>query len=383
MARLLSRGNQGDSQAADPPPSQTASSRFGQRRRLPAAPGATYVRKHWLSWVAYGISVGGLAYVIRNLHLPLLEADLEKTTWWLVVAAVLLDVSPRLLEALRWKYLLRLVAVGYGFLLQAIYVGTLYSAILPLSSGEFVRGAMVSSRARTPFASVLSTQVIERVSDAMALILLVWVSIGGLALPRTLQIAIGGLESLTVLALVGGFIIYLRRRGLHARIEISQPSGRAGRWLKAVVLSMWTSAVRITLRGLFVAVCAAIGIAGLRAGVLWLLLAAYHIDLSYLQAAGLFALITVGSFLPSAPGKVGSWQFFCVLGLALFGVAKPQAAGFSLIAYLFWTLPPMIVGCGALIASPFSWSELRPRKNMKLLEANQPRREQDDAEVGG
>ncbi|NTW87649.1 MAG: hypothetical protein HGB26_00655 [Desulfobulbaceae bacterium] len=53
---------------------------------------------------------------------------------------------------------------------------------------------------------------------------------------------------------------------------------------------MWASAVRITLRGLLVALATAIGIVVLRAGVLWLLLAAYHIDLSYLQAAGLFAL---------------------------------------------------------------------------------------------
>ena len=340
-----------------------------------------YVRKHWLSWLAYGISIAGLAYVIWNLHLPQLKADLEETTWWLVLVAVVLDVSPRLLEAVRWKYLLRLVAVGYRFVLQAIYVGTIYSGILPLSSGELVRGVMVSSRARTSIASVFSTQIVERVSDAMALILLVWVTVGGLALPVSLRIAIGGLESLIVVALVGGFIIYLRRKGLRARIDSSLPSGRAGRWFKSVVLNMRTSAVRVTLRGLLVAVFAAIGIVGLRAGVLWLLLAAYHIDLSYLQAAGLFALITVGTFLPGAPGEVGTWQFFCVLGLTLFGVPESEAASFSLVGYIFWTLPPMLIGFGALTASPFTWSELRPRHKMKLLETDQPEREQGDIEV--
>jgi glycosyltransferase 2 family protein len=340
-----------------------------------------YVRQHWLTWVAYGISIGGLAYVVWNLRLPQLKADLAKTTWWLVVLAILLDISPRLMEAVRWKYLLRLVAVRYGFVLQAIYVGTTYSTILPLSSGEFVRSVMISSRARTSIASVLSTQVVERIADAMALILLVWVTVGGLALPRSLQIAIGGLESLIVLALVGGSVIYLRRKGLQARIESSQPSGRTGRLFKSIVLSMWTSAVRITLRGLLVALFTAIGIVVLRAGVLWLLLAAYHIDLSYLQAAGLFALVTVGSFLPSAPGKVGSWQFFCALGLALFGVAESEAAGFSLVAYVFWTLPPLLIGFGTLAASPFSWSDLRPRHKIRLLEMDQLGEEQGDAEV--
>ena len=339
-----------------------------------------YIREHLLTWVAYGISIAGLAYVIWNLRLPQLKADLAKATWWLVVVAVLLDVSPRLLEAVRWKYLLRLVTVSYRFVLQAIYVGTTYSGILPLSSGEFVRGVMVSSRARTSIASVFATQVVERISDAMTLILLVWITVGGLALPVSLQIAMGGLESLVVLALVGGFIIYLRRKGFHARLDSSQPAGRAGRWFKAVVLGMRASAVRITLRGLLVAVFSAMGIVALRTGVLWLLLAAYHIDLSYLQAAGLFALISVGSFLPSAPGKVGSWQFFCALGLALFGVAESEAAGFSLVAYVFWTLPPMLIGFGALTASPFSWSELRPRRKTRTRKAERPGRERGDTE---
>jgi uncharacterized protein (TIRG00374 family) len=340
-----------------------------------------YARAHWLTWVAYGVSIGGLAYVAWNIDLPQLVTDLAKTTWWLVVLAALLDVVPRLLEAARWKYLLRPLDVSYRFVLQAIYVGTAYSGILPFSSGEFVRGVMVSSRARTSIASVLSTQLIERVCDAMALILLVWVTIGGLALPRSLKIAVAGLESLVVLALVAGFIIYLRRKGFRARIDASRPSGRAGRWFKAVVLNMRASVVRVTPRGLLVAVLAAVGLVIIRAGVLWVLLTAYRIHLSYLQAAGLFAIITVGSFLPSGPGKVGSWQFFCALGLPLFGVLESEAAGFSLVAYAFWTLPPILIGLGALAVSPFSWSELRPRQKMRLLEVDQPKEEQNAANV--
>lgn len=335
-----------------------------------------YLREHWLTWFAYGVSIGGLVYVAWNLDLPKLLADLAKTTWWLVAAAVLLDVTPRLLEAARWKYLLRPLDVSYRFVLQSVYVGTAYSGILPFSSGEFVRGVMVSSRARTSIASVFSTQVIERISDVMALVLLVWITIGGLALPRSLQIAIAGLETLVVLAMIAGLIVFLRRRGFRARIDASQPKGRAGRWLKSVVLNMRASAVRVTPGGLFAAVVSAIGLVFLRSGVLWVLLTAYGIHLSYLQAAGLFAIITVGAVVPSGPGKVGSWQFFCALGLSLLGVADSEAAGFSLVAYAIWAIPPTLIGFGALIASPFSWSELRPRRRMKASETDAPQGEQ-------
>ena len=36
----------------------------------------------------------------------------------------------------------------------------------------------------------------------------------------------------------------------------------------------------------------------------------------------------IGTILPGTPGNIGSWPFFCVLGLQLFGVAAARAAGF-------------------------------------------------------
>ena len=67
----------------------------------------------------------------------------------------------------------------------------------------------------------------------------------------------------------------------------------------------------------------------------------------------------IGTFLPGTPGNVGSWQFFCTIGLQLFGVGAARAAGFSIVAYFIWTIPPLLMGLVALALSPFRWSELR------------------------
>ena len=67
----------------------------------------------------------------------------------------------------------------------------------------------------------------------------------------------------------------------------------------------------------------------------------------------------IGTLLPGTPGNVGSWQFFCTIGLQLFGVGAATAAGFSIVAYFVWTIPPLLIGLVALAFSPFSWSELR------------------------
>jgi hypothetical protein len=94
----------------------------------------------------------------------------------------------------------------------------------------------------------------------------------------------------------------------------------------------------------------------------WLLLRAYHISLNPLQAAGLFAIVMIGTFLPNTPGNVGPWQFFCAIGLEIFSVSAATAAGFSLVAYVVWTIPPILMGAAALATSPFKWSELRKRE---------------------
>ena len=89
------------------------------------------------------------------------------------------------------------------------------------------------------------------------------------------------------------------------------------------------------------------------------MLRAYHMHLSLIQSAGLFAIVMIGTFLPGTPGNVGSWQFFCTIGLQLFGIGAARAAGFSIVAYFIWTIPPLLIGVVVLATSPFSWSGLR------------------------
>jgi hypothetical protein len=45
---------------------------------------------------------------------------------------------------------------------------------------------------------------------------------------------------------------------------------------------------------------------------------------------------------------VGSYQFFCVLGLTLFGVNKNIAAGFSFVVFAILTVPLWVLGMLAL-----------------------------------
>jgi hypothetical protein len=76
---------------------------------------------------------------------------------------------------------------------------------------------------------------------------------------------------------------------------------------------------------------------------------------------GAIALLVVhlGTALPNAPGNVGTYQFFCVVALTLFGVDKAVAAGFSLVVFVLLTAPLWAIGALAFSRSGLTLGRVR------------------------
>lgn len=318
------------------------------------------------------VSVAALAYVLARVHYSELAKDVRGITWWLIGLAVVLEISPRLLEAVRWQYLLRPVKVRLRHLFDAVYVGTLYSGILPLSGGDVVRAVIVARRSHTSLTRVLSTELIERVSDALAIIFVVWFTLRGLTLPYGLRIGLAAMEVGVGVAVVAGLFVAARQENLQGHLHDWLPRSRPLVRLKRIALELVEAADRVSLSKLVVSIGAALVAAAINVTAYWLMLRAYHLQLSLLNAAAVFGIVMVGTFLPGAPGNTGTWQFFCAVGLQLFGVSAAQAAGYSLVAFAVWTVPPVLLGLVALLLSPFKWSDLRskhPEQAARTLDA--------------
>jgi len=56
------------------------------------------------------------------------------------------------------------------------------------------------------------------------------------------------------------------------------------------------------------------------------------------------AIVNLGLIIPSAPGFLGTFQFFCVAALGLFQIKESQALGFSIMYHLSQFLPTTLVG---------------------------------------
>jgi uncharacterized membrane protein YbhN (UPF0104 family) len=76
----------------------------------------------------------------------------------------------------------------------------------------------------------------------------------------------------------------------------------------------------------------------------WLAMIAYRLDVAFWTAAIILIIVRFGTVVPGAPANVGTYQFFCVLGLTLFGVDKTRATGFSVVVFLLLTVPLWVLG---------------------------------------
>ncbi len=51
-----------------------------------------------------------------------------------------------------------------------------------------------------------------------------------------------------------------------------------------------------------------------------------------------------GSYDPSAPGYIGTFQFVCVKGLSLFNISKDIGFSFSILFHSLWYIPTTVIG---------------------------------------
>jgi uncharacterized membrane protein YbhN (UPF0104 family) len=91
----------------------------------------------------------------------------------------------------------------------------------------------------------------------------------------------------------------------------------------------------------------------------WLVMLGCGLQLSFWIGAVVFLIVRLGTAIPGAPANLGSYQFFTVVGLTLFGVDKGAATGFSLVVFALLTIPLLVVGFLAMSASGTSLPKIR------------------------
>jgi uncharacterized protein (TIRG00374 family) len=272
-----------------------------------------------------------------------------------------------LFRAYRWQaFVAPVQKLGVRPFWSATLIGFMANDLLPLRAGEVVRAYALVHLTSLRMSTSVATTVLERVWDAIAVAIILVATLSGIPLPSWLQRANFVLLGVCATVLTGGWVLV--RQG---EDSFSRFSPRIAALLRSfasgfTVLQSGAQLLRILFFSLLIWL--ALG------GFYWVLLRACGFALP-LQATFVVLIFTVfASAIPAAPGYLGTYQVAMELALQLYGIAKDEAFGFSLIAHAVQYFPVVIVGLIELwrVRLPLWPSQLRKENEAKAANFNLP-----------
>src|ERR1700733_5573661 len=302
------------------------------------------------------LSVACLAWWANGIGWTDLWEDIRELNWRWVAIAAIADVLVYVVQGWRWSLVLLPVApVSPLTSVGAIFVGLFANEVLPLHAGELIRCFLMARWSKIPISVTMASALIERIFDGVLLIAGLFFSlryIRGFPLShdpaRANVIITTGSVFLAILLLLGAALLaiamFWREQTLDALLDV-----RLFSWAHVFIEDLH----RIG-HSRFLYFSAAVSIPYLLIQIvpIYAIMQAYGFDgVRWAQAGALMILLRLGSVVPQAPGNVGLFQVLSTLGLTLFGVPRAMARRFTLILWAVVTLPLLIVGFIALVAS--------------------------------
>jgi hypothetical protein len=310
--------------------------------------------------LGYGLAAFCLVWVLHDFHIVRALHDMANADWKWIALGMAFDVISYGIQALRWKFLLTPFGkVRLSRTIRSVYAGLFANLAFPLRPGEVLRSYLLSNSENIRMGRVLGSVGVERLVDlVIATASLAVVSLF-VELPRRFKRVADtlGIITLVLLTIVVILILFLEiKLGRNSAPEKFDRRGK-GRAMAALIALHAMG----TAPSFYPAVLTSVLMPLSQVVALWAMMQSYRLHLSFLAAVVVLLIINIGVSLPNAPANVGSYQFFCVLGLGVFQVEKTTATGFSIFAFIALTLPFVFLGFAALVRSGLSVRSMRER----------------------
>jgi glycosyltransferase 2 family protein len=300
------------------------------------------------------VSLGCLVWALHDVSWVDLKEDMATINYWWVALAGAFELSVYLMQAVRWRLVLRPVAsLSFRQAVRAIFVGLFTSEVLPFRGGEAVRCFLVTRWTKLPFSVSVASVLIERVFDGLWLWLGLWLSLKYVELPRQLGYVNDGL-GLSVLAgtVILGLALF--------RPRPPRSSLGGGGWRHHLAILMDDLARIGHSRYLYFALLQSVPYLLLQVIPIWAAFQAYGFDLGLGAAFALMLILRLSSIVPQAPANLGLFQILTKEFLErAYNVDPSEAARFSLVLWGVVKVMPLIAGFIALAITGARVGELK------------------------
>jgi glycosyltransferase 2 family protein len=291
-------------------------------------------------------------FAVRDVDFELFaDALAESSYWWILPSLAALAASVAI-RVVRWRYLFpaetRPPATASA---RALLIGELFNTVLPLRAGELARVVALHREGRTSRPEALGTVLVERVLDAVVLVLLL-LAVLPFAPEVTWLGAAVTILAIAVAALLAGIVV-LRRYSARPLEFLLRPL----RWLPGFSPMRTSAAADNLLRGLQ-------GLREVRTGLValalttaawlavalsfWLAIRSLKLELGYDAAMVVVVATTFSLVIPALPTSLGVFEAATVVALDPFGVDNSRALACAVVLHVLSFLPFIVAGLLAL-----------------------------------
>jgi uncharacterized protein (TIRG00374 family) len=233
-----------------------------------------------------------------------------------------------------------------------VVVGYASNNVLPARLGEFVRAGIMSERTGVPLGQALTVTFIERLLDGIAILLLLLVSSHALGTRPLMIERVAGAASVIL-----GFALLALLVAVFLPTLLVSTTSRASKVLPAKwrdrLLALATSVTNAGAclrrpRDAALIVGYSVAVWLLESMMFAFAYPVFSLKLALAPAIVTMSVTNLGLLVPSSPGFIGSFHYFCSSTLALQGVATATAASFAILVHLAFFLPVTLWGAGAI-----------------------------------
>jgi uncharacterized protein (TIRG00374 family) len=311
----------------------------------------------WKGVLGLAVTVACLYFAFRNTDWTAAVEQARNANYFLLALSAAAATGMFPLRAIRWRAILDPVApnLPLGPLWRSIAIGMMVNNIALLRAGEFARVfALTRQVPAVSFSTGFASLIVDRVFDAVVVLLLLAVSVFAAGFSATTQIGgyslshlAFGFAAVPLVMLVALYALVffpttlIRLFELTARRVSPAIEQRGGDMLRKFaeglsvlrspghfIVVFWWTLLHWLLQPL----------------AFWLSFRAFGIDVPWSAALFVQGVIVILVALPGAPGFFGQFEFGATIGLALYGIAESNASTWALVFHVAAFIPITLIG---------------------------------------
>ena len=299
-------------------------------------------------WISIIFSLFFVVLVLYKIDFKKTSEALETANYVYIPIAILLSVITNIIRTYRWKFIINPIKhIKTSSLFSGVAIGYMANNLLPARLGEFIRAYIMGKKEGISKSSTLATIVVERIFDGLAL--LFFLVIIALLFSLPLWIKQAGAAAAAFFILLSVFLILLMiKKATGIRLTKKLIGIFSPRLAKKVgeLLDNFLSGLVIVnhKRNILGAFIVSIIVWLSEASTYYIISLSFSTDLPVYVALLTVIIVNIGILIPSAPGYVGAFEFFCISALSIFAVEKSIALSYAIVLHAVLFIPITVIG---------------------------------------